>query len=322
VATDYQELVPRAAAREIIAAMEHESVVLRLANVTPVPTSDTSVPIVSLEPVAGFVAAGGRKPASAIEWSAEHLIAEEIATTLAIPDAFIEDTSFPVWDEVRPRVAAAIAKTFDAAVLWGTNAPATYPAGGIAALAGAAVTGVDALDALDVALGQVEATGVEPDGIAASLAILGVLRAAYRAQGALPGVVPEKSLYGLPVATTPDWPNAAEAIVGDWSKLLVGIRSDIRFELSQDGVLVDETGDILVTAFQDDMTLMRAWVRIGVAIGRPIQPDGVGLVEPFKLVEFTGVPAGAPAAATTSTASTASTSSKPRSSSRRRAAHK
>ena len=195
---------------------------------------------------------------------------------------------------MKQRCAGALAKVLDAAVLWGTGAPASYPVGGVAAVAGPVVTGgVDALTNLDTALGEIEASGVEPTGIASSLAILGVLRAAYRATQALPGVVPDRTLYGLPVAATPNWPaTGGDAIVGDWSKLLVGIRSDLRYELSTDGVLLNADNTVAVSAFAQDMTLLRVYARIGVAIGIPVGPGGAP-VEPFRLVEFTGVPAGA-----------------------------
>jgi len=90
-------------------------------------------------------------------------------------------------------------------------------AGGIVALAGAAVTGTDALDAIDNALAAVEATGVEPSGIASKLTILSVLRKEQRAQGAMPAETsPDRVLFGLPVATVSVWPGtvAADAIVG------------------------------------------------------------------------------------------------------------
>jgi HK97 family phage major capsid protein len=133
----------------MIAAIATESVALSLGGSTPVPFSDTSIPVVSVEPEAKFVAAGGRKPASSIEWSASHLVAEELATTIAIRDAFIEDAGYPVWANVKARVASALARAFDNAVLFGTGGPASYPVGGIAAVTGAAITGVDALDAID-----------------------------------------------------------------------------------------------------------------------------------------------------------------------------
>ena len=46
------------------------------------------------------------------------------------------------------------------------------------------------------------------------------------------------------------------------------------WETSHEAVLVDDTGQIVVSGFQDDQTLMRCRMRVGVAIGVPVGPDG------------------------------------------------
>jgi HK97 family phage major capsid protein len=294
--------MPARVARDVVAALSTRSAALELGNVTPIPSSTMRVPVVSVEPEAGFVTGiGGRKPFSPIEWTGEQLIAEELAVTLSVPDAFLDDDGFPVWHSVRDRITAAFARAIDAAVFFGAGAPASFPTGGIAAIAGAAVTGETALDALDTALGQIEASGAEPSGIAASSAIGAVLRSAYRDAGALPGVQPERSIYGLPVARAASWDDlAGDALAGAFeTSLIIGVRRDIAFELSTDGVLTDETGEIVVNAFQDDSTLMRAFMRLGCVIGLPVGPGG-DPIEPFRFVSFTAVPPGAPAEAASS----------------------
>jgi hypothetical protein len=68
---------------------------------------------------------------------------------------------------------------------------------------------------------------------------------------------------------------------------LVGVREDIKVEISHDGVLVNPAGDIVVAAFQDDQTLVRAHARLGVVVGKPVQPDGTGVVQPFATADWT-----------------------------------
>jgi hypothetical protein len=73
---------------------------------------------------------------------------------------------------------------------------------------------------------------------------------------ALPSERPAPELWGVPVAVTAAWDaTKGDAIVADWSKLVVGIRADIAFDLSTDGVLLDDAGVIQVSAFQDDVTV-------------------------------------------------------------------
>jgi hypothetical protein len=92
----------------------------------------------------------------------------------------------------------------------------------------------------------------------------------------------------MPVERSAVWDNThGDALVGDWSKLLVGVREDIRFEMSTEGILQDDTGAIVVNAFQDDVTLLRAFMRVGIAIGKPIQPDGSGATVPFEFTDWT-----------------------------------
>jgi hypothetical protein len=173
MATEWSSLIPESVARDVIAAAADESAVLALGNVVVMPSGVTNVPVVSVAPSAVFVATGARKPTSTIEWTAETLQPEEIALTLYIPDAYLDDAGFPVWESVRTEVAKAIGKTLDGAVLYGVGAPASYPAGGIAALAGAAQSGTDALEAIDAAATAIEATGLVPNGIVAGAAGLG-----------------------------------------------------------------------------------------------------------------------------------------------------
>jgi hypothetical protein len=289
MATAWSDLMPTEVARDVISAAEQESAVLALGNSIVMPAGVVSVPVVSVAPVAVFTAGpGARKPTSTIEWTAERLEPAEIALTLYIPDAYLDDAGFPVWDSVRGEVAKAIGLTLDAAVLYGTNAPASYPAGGIAAIAGTATTGTDALDAIDKAATVIEDTGAIPDGIAAGSAIGSALRGAYREVGALPSESPTPNVYGMPVERTPAWdPTHGDALVGDWTKLLVGIRQDISFDLSDSATLTDGAGNVVISAFESDVTAMRAYLRVAVAIAQPVQPDGSGPVVPFEFADWT-----------------------------------
>jgi hypothetical protein len=290
MATEWSELLPTEVARDVIAAAEEESAVLELGNTLVMPAGIVSVPVVSVAPTAVFVGVGARKPVSTIEWTAERLEPAEIALTLYIPDAYLNDAGFPVWESVRGEVAKAIGRTLDAAVLYGTNAPASYPAGGIAALAGAAQTGTDALEAIDKAASEVELTGLIPNGIAAGAAIGSALRKAYREVGALPSETPQPTVYGMPVARTPAWdPTHGDALVGDWTKLLIGIREDISFDLSDSATLTDGAGNVVVSAFEQDVTAMRAYMRVAVAIAKPVQPDGSGATVPFEFADWTTI---------------------------------
>jgi hypothetical protein len=55
----------------------------------------------------------------------------------------------------------------------------------------------------------------------------------------------------------------------------------------------DRAGDerarcaVVVSAFEQHVTAMRAYMRVAVAIARPLQPDGSGATVPFELADWT-----------------------------------
>ena len=145
----------------VVEAARVESVALRLGNLIRMTEGMVNVSVVSVA-AAAFVGAGERKPVTQAEWTASRLEPEEIAAIVWVPDQFLDESGFPIWPSVRSQLAGASAKALDAAILYGTDAPSTYPLGGIAALAGAAAIGPDALDAVNSAANAVEETGLIP----------------------------------------------------------------------------------------------------------------------------------------------------------------
>ena len=77
--------------------------------------------------------------------------------------------------------------------------------------------------------------------------------------------------------------------MGDYDYVVVGIREDIRYDLSEDGVLTDGAGAVTVNAFQDDSTLMRAYMRVGIVVGTPLGADGNTVQKPLALAATTAV---------------------------------
>jgi hypothetical protein len=287
MATDYDSLIPQAVSNQLLDVVTVESAALALGTVIRMPEGLQQFPVVSALPAAGWVNPrfGGRKPATKIEWSSQQIVPEELACALAIPAAFVDDAGFPVWDQVRPLVASSMAQVIDDALLFGNGEPATFPPNGVSG--GAIVTGTDALDAIDKGMAQIEGQGLIPNGIASSTAIGTALRQAYRELMVTPETQPQATLYGLDVEVAPVWDDTkGDAIVGDWTKLIIGLRQDIRFDMSDSAILQDGTGDIIANAFQDDLVAMRCYMRLGAAIGSPLNAQGE-TTDPFVNVDWT-----------------------------------
>ena len=69
----------------------------------------------------------GLKQTSAAAWEGVKLTAEEIAVIVPVPIAVFDDAQVNLFAELRPEIAAAIARKLDAAVLTGADKPASWP---------------------------------------------------------------------------------------------------------------------------------------------------------------------------------------------------
>jgi HK97 family phage major capsid protein len=298
-------LIPLELSRQILQEATDRSVALRLGATQRMTAAQLSIPVLSALPQARFLAAvGAVKPATDIQWSSEQITAEEVAATVAVPRAWIDDSAFNLWGEIRPRLAEAVAKAVDDAIISGVGAPASFPVGGILAMGNPPVQAEDSPDqpdlvqAISLAMGRIEATGLDVTGFAGRTTVRGAFRNLRSStgewlvwqpgSGSGPG-----SLYGSPlvfskIGFTPA--ASADLIVGAWDLMVLGLREDMRFDLSEHGVLTNATTRAVeVSAFEQDMVLMRVWMRLGYAVGRPVanRPNGTqGLGTPFANVKL------------------------------------
>jgi hypothetical protein len=288
VATNWENggLLPEAVSREILTAAQEQSACMALATVRPMAEHIEWLPLTELAPSAGWVEGrGGKKPYSEVTWSAEKLIPRELAAITSVADSLIRDAGFDVEASVQTEFSAAIAKVLDAAILHDVDRPNGYPE----LLEGEPIEGADPLDAIDRGLSTIEASGIQATAIVASPEIGGALRRAYKEAAALPSEQPTAAAWGAPIRVTPSWPANADfnAIIGNWSYLVLGVREDISFEKTDSGVLTDEEGAVTLSAFESDTTLIRCHTRIGAAVGRPAGPNGP--ITPFVAVSWPAV---------------------------------
>jgi HK97 family phage major capsid protein len=277
---DFSGVIPPEYSTQIIEEAVQASSVLRLAQLMPMGTSISTLPIPSVLPTATWVSAvGGRKGWTDLALTTKQLHAEEVAAVTAIPDQYLEDSSINLWGWVRPRIAEAIALALDSAVLFGTNAPATFPAGGVDAAATPIAAGLDAVDTVNQAMAAVEGQGLNISGHAADLTVRSTLRGVRATTNELllgttqAGDVEIPTMYGVPIqyssfssvgGTFPDF------ITGDWDNLIIGVRQDIRYAMDPSAVIADATGKVLISGFQDNTTPLKVWARFGAVILKPV----------------------------------------------------
>lgn len=260
------------------------------------------LPVISVLPTAYFVNGDtGLKQTTYAAWKNVRITAEEIAVLIPIPNNVLADASVRIWDKLRPRVGEAIGRAFDAAVLFGTSKPSSWPTalGPGAIAAGNTVThgasAIDIGDDVNNVIAAVASDGFMPSGIAMHQLLRYTLQGLRDSQKGLifqpydTGSVStttfgnrvnarKGTVWGLPAMTTLSGvfededtasANAVELLAVDWDQVFVGIRQDITVDFSNSAIITDTSGAVQVNAFQQDTTIGRFVFRAGYAVPNP-----------------------------------------------------
>lgn len=281
--------LPDQIAREVIQTAPQASVVAARARKVPMSTKTMKQSVLASLPDAYWVNGDtGMKQTTKMAWSGVSMTAEELAVIVPIPDALMADSSVPLWDEIKPLLVEAIGKKVDAATIFGDDKPASWPA---ALIPGAIAAGNS------VELGTGEDIGVDIATLGERLAIDGF---AFNGFISRPGLhwsliglrdaggkpiygsgdannlvngVPTSNLYGYPLneVTTGVWDPADAVLLGaDWTKVVLGIRQDITFQLFTEGVISDDAGKVILNLMQQDSKALRVVFRVGFQVANPM----------------------------------------------------
>jgi len=304
--TDAGPLIPEDESNVILQAVQEQSAARRLMRTVTMSTKQTRLPVLSTLPQAYFVDGdAGLKQTTALQWANRYLIAEEIAVIVPVPDNVIADAQFDLWAEIRPNLVAAVGRTLDAAVLFGVNKPASWPAavvpGATAAgntFARGSVADQDVAEDVNQVMALVEDDGFTVNGFAARPRMRSTLRGLRASDGtpiyspSLTGATPA-TLYGENVAYVDGgaWDETtADLIAGDWTQAVLGIRQDISFRVFTEGVVSDNTGTVVLNLMQQDTSALRLTFRVAFQVANPI--TSVNLVEanryPFAILAPAG----------------------------------
>jgi HK97 family phage major capsid protein len=277
---DVDAFIPEEVATEVLQAAIQQSAALSLFPNITMSTKTRRMPVLSALPVAYFVNGDtGLKQTTEMAWGGKYLEAEEIAAIVPVPEAVLDDADFDLWAQVQPRLAEAVGRTLDAAIFLGTNKPATWPTAIIPGAIAAGNTferGTNPADAggisADVSslFSLVEADGYVVDGLVANGTYKGLLRNARDANGVLLSEVSGGTIYGAPIkyAMTGLWPTdgTADAIAGDFTQGILGIRQDLTYKLLDQAVITDDTGRVIYNLPQQDMIALRVVARFGFQV--------------------------------------------------------
>lgn len=287
--TDVQALIPEDVSRDVIKGAVEQSAALSLFPRVTLATNQQRVPVLSQLPVAYFVSGDtGLKQTTEMAWSNKYLNVEELAAIVPIPEAVLDDSGFDVWGEVRPRLEEAIGRALDAAIIFGTNAPASWPTNIVAAAVAAGnayARGTNAAAAGGIAedinqlMGLVEADGFDVNGFVARRNYRSRLRSARDTSGQrlleFGGDRSAPTIEGAPLvfAMSGMWPtglSAAEFLAGDFSQVMLGVRQDMSYKILDQAVITDAGGLVVYNLPQQDMIALRVTFRVAWQIANPM----------------------------------------------------
>lgn len=289
--TDVQALIPEDVSNVMLQNLQTESASLTLSTNIPVSSNQTRMPVLSALPTAYFVSGDtGIKQTTEVNWANKYLNIEELAAIVPIPEAVLDDANFDVWGSVRPLLEQAIARALDAAILFGVNKPASWPtdivttavaAGNVYARGTSTAAQGGLAEDFNQLFATVEADGYAVDGIIAKTLYKSFLRGARATDGQMLADISGGTLYGeqLKIVAPGLWPtgaSAAEAVVGDWTQSIVGIRKDFTYKVLDQAVLTDASNVIQYNLAQQDMVALRVVFRVGWVTANPINYENAG----------------------------------------------
>jgi HK97 family phage major capsid protein len=281
-------VIPEPVANEIIKELPHASVLLNRARQVRLSSSTLKQPVLSALPDAYWVNGdSGLKETTKAQWENLVITAEELAALIVVPDAVIDDSSVPIWSEVRPLLVEAIGRKVDEAGLFGLDKPASWPTAvvpGATAAGNVVAEGSNDDLAADVAElgGLVAADGFAINGFASQPGLNWRLVGLRNANGS-PIYTPSlaagapSTLYGYPLneVTNGAWDSSQATLIGaDWSKFVIGVRQDITFSLADQAIISDASGKVVVNAFQQDSKILRVVFRVGFQVAIPLTRIG------------------------------------------------
>lgn len=293
---DREALVPEQVVNEMLGKAVEQSATMQLFRPIPVARNQVRLPVLSALPVAYFVDGDtGLKQTTEMAWANKYLNVEEIATIMPVPENVIEDDDSDIWNDAEPYLREAFARTLDAAVFFGTNAPSSWPTNVVAAAIAAgnsepegtpdpAAGGV--FGVIDNVISHVEEDGYDVSGFVAARSIRRDLRAARNTlgerldQGRLSGDLNQLDGATIAYPMRGMWPTAgaagtnAKLIAGDFANEFVyGIRKDITMKVLDQAVIQDNTGKIVYNLAQQDMVAVRVKFRIGWQVANTLNND-------------------------------------------------
>lgn len=269
--------LPSDISNEILQNVQQESAIMRLARSVTLPGRGLTIPVITGDPTAAWVAETAAKPVSNGTPGTKLMQAFKIAVIETFSKEFVRDAS-ALYDALVQRLPGALAAVFDATIIGAVAAPSATNFDTFAGCTKQSILnanngtylGIVAADA------DIAAHGGIMNGLALSAQARGLLLSAVDGQNrplflasANDGVVDKvlgvptyfnKALYRAPVTSGAAAP-AYVGIAGDWTKAIYGTVAGVEIAVSDSATLT--SGDATINLWQQNMVAVRAEIEVG-----------------------------------------------------------
>lgn len=268
-------LLPKEISSEIWSTAVEESVVMRASRRINLPGAGLTIPIITGDAEAGWVAETDEKPVSDATVSNKSMTGYKLAVIETFSDEFRRDLP-ALYAELARRLPSALGRKFDQTVLHGTA-----PGSNFDVLSGSAAVAVDATDTVGDLVGALSTVGTaggdlshwllspQAEGLvmtakdaAGNFALLRDVQASTGNIGSLFGrpVTKSRAVYNNP-ATGAD----TIGFAGDFANsAIVGVVEDVRVKIS-DSATVNK-GGVQLNLWQRNMFAILAEVEVGFIV--------------------------------------------------------
>lgn len=265
--------LPSDLSNEIIQKTQQESAIMRLARQVALPGRGLTIPVITGDPTAEWVAETAAKPVSNATPATKLMTAYKIAVIETFSKEFVRDAA-ALYDELVRRLPAALAAVFDSTVVGATQAPgnnfdtfAACTAQSILNANNGTYLGLVAADTDIATHGGVMnglALGAQARGLLLS-AVDGQNRPLFMAS-ANEGVVDR--VLGVPTYFNKAIYKAAASgsaaivgVAGDWTQALYGTVNGVEISFTDTATLT--SGGQTINLWQQNMVAVRAEIEVG-----------------------------------------------------------
>jgi len=273
--------LPGGVSNEIIQKTQEESAVMRLARQIALPGRGVSIPVITSDPEANWVAETGEKPKSNPGLSKKVMTPYKLAVIVPFSDEFARDTA-ALYDALVARLPGALAKKFDTTVFTG-SAPGT----GFDVLTNCTAQSIDvnasgvggfykALVGADI---DIAGQGYDMNGFAMSPQARGEMLSALDkdnrpifinnvAEGAIPRLLGlpvyySRGVYGAGNAASGSTAAKADTLgfAGDWNQAIYGTVEGVKIDISNQATLT--ISNEAVNLWEHNMFAVKAEIEVG-----------------------------------------------------------